>query len=140
MVADGLAVALGGVLAAAQVELGLRRRRGAVDAGGAQGRRDQPGLGGGADRRRLPVVEQADDGVHVVDLDLAGDVGAAEAELTRRRDRVGEGVLGAGPEGRAAAVGGRQLRPVPELDRERALREGALDLLDQRLGRHRLRH
>jgi len=36
------------------------------------------------DLRRLPVVEQADDGVEVVDVERTRDVGAAEPELARR--------------------------------------------------------
>ena len=136
MVADRLAVALGAVLAAAQMELRLGRLRGTVDADDAQRRRYQPSLGRGADGRRLPVVEQPDDGFHVIDLDRAGDIGAPEAELAGRRDRVLECLLGAGPEGRATTVRGRNLGAVPELDRERAVREGALDLVDQGLGGH----
>ena len=138
MVADRLAVALGAVLAAAQMELRPGRLGGTVDPDDPQRRCYQPSLGRGADGRRLPVVEQPDYGFHVIDLDRAGDIGAPEAELAGRRDGVLERVLGAGPEGRAATVRGRNLRAVPELDRERAVREGALDLLDQGLGRHRL--
>ncbi len=138
MVADGLAVALGGVLAAAQVELRLGRRGRAANAGRAQGGGDQPGLGRGADRRRPPLVEQPDHRVHVVDLDLPGDVGPPEAELAGGRDGIGERVLGAGREGRTAAVCAGRGDPgaVPELDREGPLGKGALDLADQRLGRH----
>jgi hypothetical protein len=131
VVADGLAIALRGVLAAAQVELGLGWGRGPSHPRGAERGSDQPGLGGRADGRRLPLVEDPDHRVDVVDLDLAGDVGAPEAELPGCRDRVGQRVLGASPECRPAAVGGGELRSVPELDRERPLREGALDLVDQ---------
>src|SRR4029079_344529 len=99
----------------------------------------QPGLGSGADGRRLPVVEQPDDGFHVVDLDRTGDIGAPEAELTGRRAGVLERLLGAGTEGRAATVRGGHLCSVPELDRERAVREGALDLVDEGLGSTGLR-
>ena len=133
VVADGLAVALGGVLAAAEVDLGLRRGRRAAHAGGSHGCGDQPGLRRRPDRRRLPVVEQPDHGIHVVDLDRAGDVGAPQPELPGRRDRVGDRVLGAGPECGTASirVGGGEPGAVPELDRERPLGEGALDLLDE---------
>ena len=133
VVADGLAVALGGVLAAAEVDLGLRRGRRAAHAGGSHGCGDQPGLRRRPNRRRLPVVEQPDHGIHVVDLDRAGDVGAPQPELPGRRDRVGDRVLGARPESGTASirVGGGEPGAVPELDRERPLGEGALDLLDE---------
>src|SRR5829696_6117760 len=81
VVADGFAVALGRVLAAAEVHLGLGRGRGTANARGAQGRGDQAGLRRSAHRWRLPRVEHADHTVDVVDLDLTGDVGAPEAEL-----------------------------------------------------------
>src|SRR4029078_8006432 len=77
-----------------------------------------------------------DDGFHVVDLDRTGDIGAPEAELTGRRDGVLERLLGAGTESRATTVRGGHLGSVPELDREGAVRERALDLVDEGLGRH----
>ncbi len=90
--------------------------------------------------RRLPAVEQLDHRVHVVDLDVAADVGAAEAELARRAQRVGGGARRAHVEGRPRPVGRRQPRAVPELDRERSLGDAALDLPPQCRGageRHR---
>ena len=91
MVADGAGVALLAVAAAARHELGggARRRRG--DAGGAHRAEQQGALVGAVERGRLPVAEQGDHGVDVVDFELAGDVGAAEAELARRAQRVGGG-------------------------------------------------
>ena len=61
-------------------------------------------LVGALQRGRLPAVEQLDHGVHVVDLDLAADVGAAEAELSGRPQRVGGGPGRAHVEGRSVAV------------------------------------
>ncbi|HEX2708116.1 MAG TPA: hypothetical protein VHM66_08935, partial [Solirubrobacterales bacterium] len=48
------------------------------------GAEQQRPLVGAVQRGRLPAVEQFDHGVDVVDLELAADIGAAEAELSRR--------------------------------------------------------
>ena len=53
-------------------------------------------------------------GVEVVDVELARDVGAAEPELARRAQRVGERVAASAPEGGPAAVRRGQRRAVPE--------------------------
>ena len=114
------------------------RRGGRVRPVGAHGAEQQRALVGAVEGGRLPAVEQGDHRVHVVDLDLAADVGAAEAELARRPQDVGGGPRRADVEGRAGAVGGLQPGPVPELDRERPLRDPGLDLAAQR-GRCRRR-
>ena len=83
MVAHGAGVALLAVAAAARAQLGGGPRRRLGQAGGAHRAEQQRPLVGAVERRRLPAVEQLDHRVHVVDLDLAADVGAAEAELAR---------------------------------------------------------
>ena len=55
-------------------------------AGGAQRAKQQSRFGASIQGGRLPAVEYLDHGVHVVDLDLAADVGAAEPELARFGD------------------------------------------------------
>ena len=94
MVADRQRVALAAVQPPARAQLGGRRRRRAAQAAGArrgegQARRASRGFSGGASQR----PSSADDGLDVVDVELAGDVGAAEAELSGRahdpRDRGG---------------------------------------------------
>ena len=70
-------------------------------------------------------VEQLQDAVDVVDLERAGHVRAAQAELARRAQHVAERDRRADREDRAAVpVGGRQLRPVPQGDAERPVGEG----------------
>ena len=128
MVAHGAGVALAAVALAARAQLGARRARGRAQAAGAGRRERQPGAGGAVERRRLPGVEQVEHGVHVVDVDLARDVGAAEAELARGAQGVREGGGGTDAEARPATVGRGQLGAVPELDREGAVGEGALEL------------
>ena len=125
MVADGAGVALLGVAAAAGPQLGGRPARRPGQPRGAHRAEQQPRLVGALQRRRLPAVEQLDHRVHVVDLDLAADVGAAEPELARRPQHVGGGAGRADAEGRPAAAGRGQPRPVPELDRERPLGDAA---------------
>ena len=134
VVANGAGVALLAVAAAAEDELGGGAAGRALDAGGAHRAERQSRHVAAIERRRLPGVEQLDHRVHVVDLDLAADVGAAEAELARRAQGVCGGSRRADEEGRAVAVGGRQLGSVPELDRERALRDAVFDLAAQRRG------
>ena len=140
VVAHRLGVALLAVAAAAEDQLGRGAAGWALDAGGAHRAERQPGDVAAVERRRLPAVEQLDHGVHVVDLDLAADVGAAEAELARRAQRVGGGAGGAHEESGAVAVARGQPRPVPELDREGALGDATFDLPAQGRGaceRHR---
>ena len=74
---------------------------------------------GGGDQLR----DQRERRVDVVDVDPAAHVGAAEAELARRAQHVAERLRRGDPERRAAvAVGRRQRRAVPQLERERAVR------------------
>ena len=84
---------------------------------------------------RLPGVDDLDDGVEVVDVDRAGDVGAAEAELAGRAQHVRERLRRAGGEG-GPAVGlrGRDLGAVPEDDAERPLGERILERRAERGG------
>ena len=58
----------------------------------------------GVERRRLPACRQADERVEVVDVELAGHVGAAEAELARRAQQVGDRARRADGEARPVAV------------------------------------
>ena len=89
---------------AARAQLGAGRRAAAASARTRAPRRRRAGARRGAvDRRRLPAVEQPHHRVEVVDLEVAGHVGAAEAELARRAQRVRERARRAHGEGRAAA-------------------------------------
>jgi hypothetical protein len=79
------------VTLAARPQLGARRAGGQAQAAGASRRHRQAGAGAAVERRRLPGVEQVEHGVHVVDVDLARDVGAAEPELAWCAQGVREG-------------------------------------------------
>src|SRR4051812_9298112 len=130
VVAHRAAVALDAVAAAAGAQLGGRRARDAAPRAGAQrGQRDLR-LHARVDRRRLPVVEQLQRLVDVVDVEVADHVGAAEAELAGCAQQVAERARGADAERRAGAVAvavrrGRQRRAVPEVEFEGALGERA---------------
>ena len=102
VVADGARVALDRVEAALRLELGGRRAGRADRPGGAEGGERELGLRAAVDLGRLPRVDHLDDGVEVVDVERAGHVGAAEAELAGRAQDVGERLRRAGGEGRAA--------------------------------------
>ena len=101
-----------------------RRAGRAHRAGGAQGAEREPGLRPAVDRGRLPGVDHLDDGVEVVDVDRAGDVGAAEAELAGRaqhvRERRGDRAVKVGP---PLGLVGATTGAVPEDDAERPLGE-----------------
>jgi hypothetical protein len=131
VVAHRLCVALLAVATPAQHQLGGGPARRPLDAGGAHRGEQQSRLVAALQRGRLPGVEQLDHRVHVVDLDRAADVGAAEAELTRRPQCVRGGPRRAHEEGRPGAAGRRQPRPVPKLDRERTLGDARFDLAAQ---------
>jgi hypothetical protein len=131
VVAHGAGVALFAVTAAAGAQLGPGSRRRLRQPGRAHGAQQQRPLVGALQRRRLPAVEQLYDGVDVVDLDLAADVGAAEPELARRPQHVGGGARGTDAEGGPVAAGRGEARPIPELDRERPLGDASLDLAAQ---------
>jgi hypothetical protein len=131
VVADGAGVALLAVAAAGRDELGGGARRRHRQSGGADRGEGQGALVGAVQRGRLPAVEQGDRGVDVIDLQLPGDVGAAEPELARGAERVGGGAGRADGEGRALAGGGGKARSVPELDRERAVGKARGELAAQ---------
>ena len=85
MVAHGAGVARNRVALAARAQLGPWRL----------GRRLDPGRAGRGERepravdvRWLPAVQHLDDLVDVVDVELAADVGAPEAELAWRAQRM----------------------------------------------------
>jgi hypothetical protein len=109
------------------------RRRAAAgrQAGGAHGGEQQPGAVGGRDRAGLPVVDEAHDLVDVVHLQQPGDVRAAEAELPRVAQDVGQRLGRARGEARTGPGGGRQHAPVPQLDLERPVRERAGERREQ---------
>ncbi len=70
------------------------------------------------DRRRRPVRQQRERGVHVVDFDPAADVGAAHAELRGRAQHVAErGRRGQRERRPGGAVGRWQHRSVPQRER-----------------------
>ena len=100
----------------------------------AGGGEHQPRLRAVVERRRLPAVDDPHRRVEVVGQQVAVDVGAADPELPGRAQQVGERLRRADREDRAVAVGGRDAAAVPELDRERPLGKGALDLAAQGLG------
>ncbi len=134
VVADGARVALLGVAAAARAQLGAGRLGRPGQAGGADGAEQERALVGPLQGRRLPAVEEGDHGVHVVDLDLAADVGPAEAELPGRPQHVGGGARRAQEEGRAAVRRRGEAGPIPKLDPERPLGDAGFDLAPQRRG------
>ena len=102
--------------------------------GGTQRRCSKAQLGERAQGWRLPAAEQGDDAVEVVDVHLAGDVGAPEPELARGPEEVPESVRGAEGDRRARA-GRLHLVAVPEAQLERAIGKGALDRATERCGR-----
>ena len=134
MVADRLGVALLAVAAAAEHQLGggaaaaAACRPAARTAPSSQSRHVAA-----IERRRLPAVEQLDHRVHVVDLDLAADVGAAEAELAGRAQRVRGGAGRADEEGRPVAVGRRAAR-VPSQNSTAKGRSGMRASISRRSG------
>ena len=141
MVADGAGVALFAVAAAARAQLGGGARRRQGQAGGAHRAEQQRPLVGAVERGRLPAVEQRDHRVDVVDLELAADVGAAEAELARGAQHVGGGARRADAEGGPVAAWSREAS-MPSQNSTVKGRSGSagFDLAAQRSGvgeRHR---
>ena len=118
VVAHRARVALARVEAPARRQLGRGRRGRAHDARGARRGDHQARLVPAVDRGRLPVVEQADHGVEVVDVERARDVGAAEAELAGRAQDVRERLRRAGGEGGSVGPGRGDLGAVPQRDGE----------------------
>src|SRR4051794_37880129 len=116
-----------------RVEAALRLELG----GGGRGRQHRPrGANGGkrelglrrpVDGRGLPRADDVHRRIQVVDRDVARHVSAADAELTRRAQRMANRLRRLKPEGRAAAVRGRKRRPIPELDCKRPIGKDSLD-------------
>jgi hypothetical protein len=98
--------ALAAVSTAARRELHQRGRRQRPDPAGARRRQRQPGAVGQPQWRPLPGVEQADRGVDVVYLELAGPVGAADAKLARGAECMRDGLGRTDPEARHARSAG----------------------------------
>ena len=76
VMADGTRVAVAAVAHAARAQLDRGRARRALDAGRPRGGSQQAQLGRAIDRGRAPVREDLEDGVEVVDLELARHVRA----------------------------------------------------------------
>ena len=105
---------------AAGVAEGAGRRRGR--------RRARAGRAPAARAAAAATSSRSEHGVHVVDVELARDVGAAQPELARRAQRVGERVRRAHLEGAARRRWSRAAWCRPRADRERALGQRALQL------------
>ncbi len=89
-----------------------------------------PGPSDGASKR----VDDAQGAIEVVDVDQPGHVGAAEAELTRRAQDMGERRGRVDLERRCAGLGGRHGAAVPEADREWPSGQRRRELAAQRSG------
>ncbi len=127
VVAHRLGVAALRVQAAARLELGRGGRRQARQAVRPQDGRPEAEACPDSQGRRAPAAEQGDDAVQVVDVDLAAHVGASQAELPGRPEQVPERPRRVDRQGRAGAGRGNA-RPIPELDRDRAVGERPVDL------------
>jgi hypothetical protein len=118
VVAHRAGVALTRVPLADRPQLRLRRRGRPRHAGRRDRAQSEPRPRAAIERRRLPRVEHLHHGGEIVDLELAADIGAADAELARRaqgvRDRAGRPY----GERRNAPRGRRDDRSVPEPDFE----------------------
>jgi hypothetical protein len=136
VVRDGALVARDRVAPALRAQFHGGRLGQLLQCPGAHGGGGEPALGAGVDRGRAVAVEQRQHLVDVVDVELAGDVRAAETELAGRAQHVAERGRRADGEHRAVAGGRRQLAPVPERDAERALGQD----LGQRLAQRRRAH
>jgi len=106
MMAHGAGVAREAVAPPARAQLDGRRPRRAHQARRADRAAQQAPLRRAVDRRRRPVAQQRQHGVEVVDLQLAGDVRAGQAELARGEQRMGDGAqrLGGGTQSHGHAV------------------------------------
>ena len=118
----------------ARRELGDRGPRRQGEPRPARRRQHQASLGIAVDLGRVPARYDGQRRVEVVGQQVPAHVRPADSELPRsaqqRRDRLRRANREDGP----VAVGRRDPGSVPELDRERPLREVALDLTAQRLG------
>ena len=120
---DRALVAQDRVAPALRPQLHLRRPRHAAQRARAHRPDRDPALRARVERRRRPAREQLERGVDVVDVDPAAHVRAADAELRRRAQHVAERRRRRDPERRPAAVGRRDLRPVPQGNGERPVRQ-----------------
>jgi hypothetical protein len=122
VVAHRAAVARDRVAAALRDELGVGARGRLREPGRLRRRDRQPRLRRAVERRRLPLAHDVDGGIEVVDLDLARDVRAPDAQLDRVVEHVCRRPRRAHAEARSRGGAGK-LGPVPEADAERALWE-----------------
>ena len=134
VVAHRAGVALARVAPAARHELGRRARVGTARPGGAGHRPGQPRSRAAVQVRGLPRVQELDHGVHVVDAERPRHIGAAQPELAGRAQGLDQRLRRVCGERRAVGAGRFDTRPVPERDRERAIRQRFGDRLAQRLG------
>ena len=136
VVRDGALVARDRMPPALRAQLDGGGLRHLLERSGAQRRGGEPGLRARVDRRRGVAVEQRQHLVDVVDLERAGDVGAAEPELSGRAQHVAERDRRAHGEDGPVTGRRRQLRPVPERHAEGPLGQGLRERLAQRRGAH----
>ena len=134
VVAHGAGVAPDAVALAARAQLRGGHGGRAHRAARTRGRQGQARALGALHGRRLPGVEQVERGLDVVGLERAGHVGAAQAELAGGAQHVRHGVARARTEDDPGPAGGRQAGAVPELELERPVGKGRLELLQQRGG------
>jgi hypothetical protein len=136
VVRDGAPVARDRVALALRPQLDRGRLRELLERPGAHGGGGQAALGARVDRGRAVAVEQRQHLVDVVDVELTGDVGAAEPELAGGAQHVPERDRRADGEHRAVARRGRQFGAVPQRHAERALRQCLGDGRAQWRGAH----
>ena len=130
MVAHRARVALRRVPPAAEPQLGRGTCGGRAEAECAGRRERELRLLAPLDAGELPLGQHLEHGVQVVHVERAGHVGAAEAELARRQERVGERVGRAHLEGGPAAVRRGKRGAVPEPHRERPVGQGLVELTE----------
>jgi hypothetical protein len=142
VVSDSAAVASEAVEAPALAQLDRRHPWWWRDPGGAGDCRGEPECVRRPDLWRLPIDDESNGRVELGDLDIeiAADVGAPEAELARTAQEVCDGAGRAQHERRALRLGRGDLGPVPEADPERALGEHAREFSTQRRGRRQHAH
>jgi hypothetical protein len=117
---------------AAAVQPGLLRGPGRPPDAGAAGEAGRPGELGGGEADLREAVAQPEDGLEVaVDVEVAGDEGPGEAELTGRREDPRQG-FGRPDDGRGR-VRWAEPAPVVRVDRDREVTPE--DLLDERRDR-----
>ena len=95
-------------------------------------REREPGPARSAKRRRLPVGQQVEYGVEVVDLEQPRDVRPADPQLARSAQRARDGRRRANREHRSVTTRRGQQRPIPEPERERPHRQLPGELPTQR--------